>query len=101
MPRWMAEGFRRRGRARFTITVDPMHICDIFERDSVTFSFEFFPPRSDDKWNELLERIIDFESLAPSFVSVTYGAGGSTRTLTHELVMKLKTQSRLDPVPHL
>jgi methylenetetrahydrofolate reductase (NADPH) len=78
-----------------------MHICDIFARDSTTFSFEFFPPKSDDAWNDFLERISDFESLAPSFVSVTYGAGGSTRERTHELVVKLKTQGRLDPVPHL
>jgi methylenetetrahydrofolate reductase (NADPH) len=78
-----------------------MHICDIFERDSVTFSFEFFPPKTDDAWNDLLERINDFESLAPSFVSVTYGAGGSTRQRTHELVMKLRSIGRLDPVPHL
>src|SRR5436190_4525918 len=65
-----------------------MHICDIFERDSVTFSFEFFPPRTDDAWNDFLQRISDFESLAPSFVSVTYGAGGSTRERTHDLVVK-------------
>jgi methylenetetrahydrofolate reductase (NADPH) len=78
-----------------------MHICDIFARDSTTFSFEFFPPKTDDAWSDFLQRISEFESLAPSFVSVTYGAGGSTRERTHELVVKLKSEGRLDPVPHL
>jgi methylenetetrahydrofolate reductase (NADPH) len=78
-----------------------MHIADIFQRDSTTFSFEFFPPKTTEAWEELFVRISDFESLAPSFVSVTYGAGGSTRERTHELVVKLKSQGRLDPVPHL
>jgi len=78
-----------------------MHIHDIFQRDGVTYSFEFFPPKTDETWNELFERIIDFEALGPSFVSVTYGAGGSTRERTHELVVKLQGGGKLDPVPHL
>ena len=78
-----------------------MHIRDIFERDSTTFSFEFFPPRSDTAWDQLFERISDFQALAPSFVSVTYGAGGSTREQTHELVLRLHEVPRLDPIPHL
>lgn len=78
-----------------------MHIGDIFQRDPATFSFEFFPPKTDETWNDLFERISDFEALGPSFVSVTYGAGGSTRDRTHDLVVKLKAGKRLDPVPHL
>ena len=78
-----------------------MHIGDIFRRDSMTFSFEFFPPRTDAGGEALFRRIIDFEALQPSFVSVTYGAGGSTREQTHELVVRLKEGKRLDPVPHL
>lgn len=78
-----------------------MHIADIFQRDSTTFSFEFFPPKTTEAWDELFQRISDFESLGPSFVSVTYGAGGSTRERTHELVVKLKARGQLDPVPHL
>lgn len=78
-----------------------MHIADIFERDGTTFSFEFFPPKTDEAWDGLFRRIADFEALAPSFVSVTYGAGGSTRERTHELVMRLKRETSLDPVPHL
>lgn len=78
-----------------------MHINDIFQRDSTTFSFEFFPPKTPEAWEDLAKRLADFESLSPSFVSVTYGAGGSTRERTHELVVKLREGGRLDAVPHL
>ena len=78
-----------------------MHIAEIFQRDAMTFSFEFFPPHSDAGWEILFDRIRDFEALAPSFVSVTYGAGGSTRTRTHELVVRLKQETALHAVPHL
>lgn len=78
-----------------------MHIRDILDRDTTTFSFEFFPPRTDSGWDALFGTIRDFESLAPSFVSVTYGAGGSTRDHTHDLVERLKRETALDPTPHL
>lgn len=78
-----------------------MHIADIFARDSVTCSFEFFPPRTDEAWSALFARIADFERLEPSFVSVTYGAGGSTREQTHELVLRLRRETALEPIPHL
>ena len=78
-----------------------MHVAEIFKRDSITFSFEFFPPRTEKGWETLFRRISDFEALGPSFVSVTYGAGGSTREQTHDLVVRLKEKTSLDPVPHL
>lgn len=78
-----------------------MHINDIFEQHSTTLSFEFFPPRDDTAWERLFERISEFEALQPSFVSVTYGAGGSTRERTHDLVVRLHRESALDPIPHL
>lgn len=78
-----------------------MHIADIFARDKTTVSFEFFPPRTDDGWEALFERISDFEALRPSFVSVTYGAGGSTRQRTHDVVTRLHQETSLDPIPHL
>lgn len=82
-------------------TVHGMHIRDILSRDATSISFEFFPPRSDSAVKALEERLGDFEALAPSFVSVTYGAGGSTRERTHDLVVRLKQRGQLDPVPHL
>lgn len=78
-----------------------MHIRDILDRDRTTISFEFFPPSSDSACKSLSERLEAFEQLSPSFVSVTYGAGGSTRQRTHDLVISLKSRQILDPVPHL
>ena len=76
-------------------------MSDVIKRDTTTFSFEFFPPSSDKGWETLETTIEELTRLGPSFVSVTYGAGGSTRTKTHELVRRLKETSSLDPVPHL
>ena len=65
------------------------------------FSFEFFPPKTEKGWNALTSRLCKFEALEPSFVSVTYGAGGSTRTRTRDLVCYLAKETSLDPIPHL
>ncbi|BDS05536.1 methylenetetrahydrofolate reductase [Oceaniferula spumae] len=78
-----------------------MHIQDIFKRQRPTFSFEFFPPKSSSAANSLYETIRDLASCDPSFVSVTYGAGGSTRELTHDLVLKIKETTSIPPIPHL
>lgn len=78
-----------------------MHFHDIFSANSTTFSFEFFPPKTADAARGLFESIADLQPLRPTFVSATYGAGGSTRDLTHDLVVKLKKETTLDPVPHL
>ncbi|MDP7008126.1 MAG: methylenetetrahydrofolate reductase [NAD(P)H] [Phycisphaerales bacterium] len=78
-----------------------MHVKGILERDTTIFSFEFFPPKSETGWEGLVDRLHSFESLEPSFVSVTYGADGSTRDKTHELVTHLAEKTPLDPVPHL
>jgi methylenetetrahydrofolate reductase (NADPH) len=78
-----------------------MHIRDVLARDGMTASFEFFPPRTDAAWNEFVASLPEFEALQPSFVSVTYGAGGSTRDRTDALVTRLATDTTLAPVPHL
>lgn len=78
-----------------------MHICDIFARHKTTFSFEFFPPRTDRAADELYAVIEELLPLEPSFVSVTYGAGGGTRKRTQDLVVRLKEQGACEPVPHL
>lgn len=78
-----------------------MHIRDILGRDPVTISYEFFPPKDDAGWSVLFESIREFEPLRPSFVSVTYGAGGSTRDRTHDLVVRLRRETSLEPIPHL
>ena len=78
-----------------------MHVREILDRDTTLFSFEFFPPKTDVGWNSLVDHLRSFEALHPSFVSVTYGAGGTTREKTHSLVTHLAKNTSLDPVPHL
>lgn len=78
-----------------------MNIREILSQQRTTVSFEFFPPRTEKSAAELYEHIAAFEKLHPTFVSVTYGAGGSTRELTHDLVVRLKGNTSLDPMPHL
>lgn len=77
-----------------------MHISEILAKGP-TCSFEFFPPKTEKGAETLYETIRELESLKPSFVSVTYGAGGSTRDLTHDLVVRIKNSTSLDPIPHL
>jgi methylenetetrahydrofolate reductase (NADPH) len=74
---------------------------EILNRDQTIFGFEFFPPKTEKGWSGLTNRLNAFEALEPSFVSVTYGAGGSTRSRTHELVCHLSSKTTLDPIPHL
>src|SRR5712692_3606793 len=78
-----------------------MHIQDIFRQHGMTFSFEFFPPKSDEAWEELFGAITRLQELQPSFVSVTYGAGGSTRERTHDLVVRIQKETKLTAVSHL
>ena len=78
-----------------------MHIADILKAQRPTLSFEFFPPKSAEASEALYQTIGELEAFKPSFVSVTYGAGGSTRELTHDLVVRIKTTTSLDPIPHL
>ena len=66
-----------------------------------TFSFEFFPPKTDAAQLSLGRAIGELEPLAPSFVSVTYGAGGSTRQRTHAVVSWMRKETSLTPMAHL
>ncbi len=65
------------------------------------FSFEFFPPKKDEEWETLFETIAALSPLNPSYVSVTYGAGGSTRSRTHNLVTRIQQETGLTVVSHL
>jgi methylenetetrahydrofolate reductase (NADPH) len=78
-----------------------MHIHDIFASVPTTFSFEFFPPKGPEAVERLFETVSQLEDYKPDFVSVTYGAGGTTRELTHDLVIRIKDKGLLDPIPHL
>jgi methylenetetrahydrofolate reductase (NADPH) len=78
-----------------------MHIQDIFQARPTTFSFEFFPPKTDKASDELFATIAQLQTLEPSFVSVTYGAGGSTRERTHDLIVRIQRETKLTAVSHL
>ena len=78
-----------------------MHIRDIFKNHPTTFSFEFFPPKTAEAAEALFQTVRELEEYLPHFVSVTYGAGGSTRELTRELVVRIKNETKLLPIPHL
>ncbi|MBD3420667.1 MAG: methylenetetrahydrofolate reductase [NAD(P)H] [Chitinivibrionales bacterium] len=78
-----------------------MHINEIFKRDKMTFSFEFFPPKTEKAAQTLFNSIQNLAPLSPSYVSVTYGAGGSTRELTHELVKRIQAETGITVVSHL
>ncbi len=64
-------------------------------------SFEFFPPKTEAMAQSLWQSVKRLEPLHPSFVSVTYGAGGSTRQRTHETVARIKRETTLAPAAHL
>lgn len=70
-------------------------------RSGRTTSFEFFPPKTDRGQANLERTIAELEPIGPSFVSVTYGAGGSTRERTHEVVLHVLERTSLLPMAHL
>jgi len=78
-----------------------MHLSDILKENKVHFSFEFFPPNSEEASRALFETIGELLPIQPSFVSVTYGAGGTTSKLTQELVIRLKQETPLNVIAHL
>ena len=78
-----------------------MHIAEVLRQNQPAISFEFFPPRSEAASEALFSTIEKLVPLNPAYVSVTYGAGGSTRELTHDLVVKLHRETHLTIVSHL
>jgi len=82
-----------------------VRICDLLrfarERGEPIFSFEFFPPKTDDGVRQRFETVEALRPLAPAYVSVTYGAGGSTRQRTLELVKRLRRETEVEAMAHL
>jgi methylenetetrahydrofolate reductase (NADPH) len=76
-------------------------VRDALANGRPTFSFEFFPPKSPEDESRLWQTIRQLEPLHPSFVSVTYGAGGSTRDHTIEITENIASDTTLLPVAHL
>lgn len=78
-----------------------MLVKDLLNKQKLTVSFEFFPPKNESGWDDLYQTISKVMPLNPSYVSVTYGAGGSTRSRTHDLVTKLNHETGMCIVAHL
>lgn len=73
----------------------------LHDRGGVDVSFEFFPPKTDETEAALWDAVDRLAPLSPSFVSVTYGAGGSTRERTHSTVARMVADTALRPAAHL
>jgi methylenetetrahydrofolate reductase (NADPH) len=76
-------------------------IDEILARGGRVVSFEFFPPKTDEAMATLEQTLAELERLHPSFVSVTYGAGGSTRDRTHDIVVRINMQTTMTAMAHL
>ncbi len=71
------------------------------DKRDLNISFEFFPPKNDEMEEKLWEAISKLKNLRPNFVSVTYGAGGSTRDRTHHTIARILQETDLKPASHL
>ncbi len=76
-------------------------ITEIFKSQARTFSFELFPPKTQNGYEQLLKTIADLALLKPDFISCTYGAGGGSRDKTFDIVEHIQTQQKIPGVAHL
>ena len=77
-----------------------MRIDQLLAGPEPLFSFEFFPPKTEQGEQNLYEALSELRTLDPAFVSVTYGAGGSTRAKTIEIVRQIKERYGLEAMAH-
>jgi methylenetetrahydrofolate reductase (NADPH) len=82
-------------------TIEEMMIRDLLASGAPSISFEFFPPKSDEAAAQLEQTIADLASLRPTFVSVTWGAGGSTREKTIDIVTGIRNGAGIEAMAHL
>ena len=90
-----------RGFVAYRYAISLMRIDQILGRGQPTISFEFSPPKTEEGFNSLFRTIEDLRPLKPSYVSVTYGAGGSTREKTVDLVERIQREIGIRSMAHL
>ncbi|MCR4338064.1 MAG: methylenetetrahydrofolate reductase [NAD(P)H] [Candidatus Omnitrophica bacterium] len=78
-----------------------MKIKNLFPKKSLTYSFEFFPPKTPESYQKLLSTIAQLAELKPDFMTCTYGAGGGSRDKTLEIVEHIQKQHHIPGVAHL
>lgn len=78
-----------------------MKISEILKKDGVTLSFEVFPPKKADAYETVRDAALSIAGLKPDFMSVTYGAGGTTAGLTVELTGEIQYKRSVPVIPHL
>jgi methylenetetrahydrofolate reductase (NADPH) len=78
-----------------------MRIADLFQKDSPVVSFEFFPPKTEKGYAPLYRTIEALRRLEPAFVSVTWGAGGSTQQRTSDLVIRIQQDAGITAMAHM
>lgn len=87
--------------ARIATGLRPQRVGALLASGVPSFSFEFFPPKTDEGERQLFRAVRELESLQPTFVSVTYGAGGSTRDRTVRITRRMAEETTLLPLAHL
>src|SRR5262245_8935916 len=85
----------------FGAMTEPMPATNGHRAPRPNISFEFFPPKTEEMEKNLWQTIKRLAPLAPNFVSVTYGAGGSTRERTHSTITRILSETSLTPAAHL
>lgn len=78
-----------------------MKVIDLLQQKKHSFSFEFFPPKNQDGFEDLYKTIGRLKELNPTYISVTYGAGGGTRRKTIDLVSKIEHEIGLESMAHI
>jgi len=76
-------------------------VSDILNEKERTFSFEFFPPRTDKGYKNLLRHVAELAALQPDFISCTYGAGGGNREKTFDIVQRIQQEHAIPGIAHL
>src|SRR3989338_5823907 len=76
-------------------------LTELFKFGKPTFSFELFPPKTEEGYQKLLTTVEGLAALKPDFISVTYGAGGGSRDKTLDIVQHIEEKHRVTGVAHL